>query len=274
MNYVGIIVFSLFAFGGNSPLSPSISAAREQVLKKDRVAALKILSEAEKNEKSLKKRSEIQAEAKRIAKIFFTNDGQRAFELAESIRYSGQTGYLAKYEEAFAKEGPHAGIYLGMSLGHLVAKNCAKSLEMASAATDLIADMHEAQFLIWRSQLCMNPKEIPSATLPQDVNGSVAAMRDALLASAALQRQELNGAENLARKSISADPKYPMGYYWLWQVKLKEGSGNNETEEAEKYLALCKEVTAEVRRKYYLDSDLCFDLVTAQEYLKKIESRQ
>jgi hypothetical protein len=272
LKLIGLFVFSM-AFAASGTLLPSILAAREHVLKRDRVAALKILSEAEKNEKSAKKRGEIQTEARRIAQIFFTNDGQRAYELAESIRYSGQSGHLVKYEEAFAKEGAHLGIYLGMSLGYLQAKNCIKSSEMASLARDLSPDNLEAKFLILRAQLCLNPKDAPTAQLPGDLASSPAAIRDALLASAALQRQELNGAENLSRKAISADPNYPMGYYWLWQVKLKEGT-TTETEDAEKYLALCKEVTSEVRRKYYLDPDLCFDLVAAQEYLKKIESRQ
>jgi hypothetical protein len=270
---LGLIVFSILVFAGNDKLLPSIVSAREQVLKKDRAAALKILNEAEKTEKSIKKRNEIRSEARRIAQIFFTNEGQRAYELAETIRYSGQAGYLVKYEEALAKEGSHLGIHLGIASGHLAAKNCTKAAEAATAATDLISDNIEAQFLLWRSQLCLNPHEAPAIRLPQDLPAPALAVREALLALAALQRQEFNGAENFARKAIVADANYPMGYYWLWQVKLKEGA-TTVTEEAEKYLALCKEVTPESRRKYYLDSDLCFDLVAAQEYLKKAESRQ
>lgn len=245
--------------------NPVIEAARAQVLLRNRGEALRILREgilvAKTPEPLIK-------ELSRTATLFFTNEGQKAYELAESTRHAGRSGYLPKYDEALTLEGDNTLILKSKSLGLLATQNCKEAKALLLEKQEVNPHDAEFKFLIFKADICLSPKE--ADTILAKIDNA-----PAILKSAFAQKHFLNGdmsvALQYANEAIKLDSEYPAGYFWAWKVLSAEKSEGADV--GEKYISLCKSISPAVRRKYYLDPDLCHSLTQVQEFLKQAEGQ-
>ncbi len=133
---LSIVCFILFGVVYAKP-PEVIRQAQELLLKKERSAAAILIQDAILKERNPRIMGDLQKELSRLMTLFLTNEGQRLYEMAESIRFSGQSGYTLKYEEALATEGEQYLILRGLAFGFLAQKNCKKAKEYIDGAVKL-----------------------------------------------------------------------------------------------------------------------------------------
>lgn len=251
---------------------PAIKESREYILNKERTkAAERLLRAIEFEKPDLSSRELILQELSRVSSLFLTNDGQKNFELAESIRLSGQTGYQAKYDEALLTEDNNLQILIGQALGLIAAKNCKEARTAIDRGEKVNPYSEEIKILKMKTSLCVGGVEIPT----EQISAIEAVTRSraialSILAQYYFQEKKYDLALIKAREAMNAETTLPTGYYYAWKVlsqNLNEG-----LDEAQSFLNLCKSINSKMRKKFYLDPLLCEGEDTVQEFIKKIET--
>lgn len=255
-----------------------VEQARENLSQKhDRTGAVKLLLEAIEDEKVVSKKQELIKEVQRISKIFISNEGQKQFELAESLRYSGQGAYLSKYQEALKTEGPNVVVLLGQALGYLGMKNCKFAKEVLDEIASINPFWEEAKLLRDRTEVCLGqPKSEGQTKVEAESPKELALYKKIMLAQRAFNEGQLQSSLKWAREAITSDPSFPMGYFWAWRAITKEEDVKEGElvglDEAQNYLAICKGLSPAVKRKYYLEPDICTETESVEDFVKKMES--
>ncbi|OFZ13788.1 MAG: hypothetical protein A2Z20_05970 [Bdellovibrionales bacterium RBG_16_40_8] len=266
-----LLSLSAFAAAPKIKVPDVIKMAKQKLVEHRRTEAVDILLSAILDENMVDSKIELQKELYQTITLFMTNEGQRLFELAESIRLSGQLGYQPKYEEAFGHEGKQLNILYGEALGYIKTKNCKKALEIISDIDSINPKSDETTYLRYRAQICSGAaiEELKEEALPKQKN--FLPYIKVTLAQKALREEKAEVALSLAREAIFADTNFPMGYYWAWKILKNEE--NVGLDEAQRYLALCKVVMPTLRRKYYWEPELCVDTESVEAYIKKVEGQ-
>jgi len=249
-----------------------MAQAQESLLKRERQKAADILSRAISDAKTLSAndRDVLLRELGRVNSLFFTNEGQRNFELAESIRLNGEQGYAPKYEAALLQEDGNFVVLVGQTLAFFANKNC----KAAQANIELIGKLYpqsaEYKVLRLKADICLTAP--PDTAVDEKNLENIANKKtivNALLAQKYYQQKNYDLALVKARESMRADPLYPSGFYWAWRILEK--NENEGLDEAQTFLGLCKSIDMKLRKKYYLDPELCSGTDQVEEFIRKIE---
>lgn len=249
---------------------PAILEAQKKFLNRDRRGAVTILQDAIKIEKTRARLEELTGALHQLATMFISEEGQRAFELANAIRFSGQNNYMAKYSEALVADEDNWSIYLYQALGYLQQKKCKQAKEVVDKAEMIDALRAENDYLKIKIQLCNKEEVLRSSVVALDFLDDKKIYKDIVFAQVEALAQKQEESLRYAARAISADKNFPMGYYWSW-VALKE-SESPGLEFAQKYRSLCRSMTTALRQKYYLEPELCFDLERVEGFIKKAEA--
>ncbi len=272
INFIGAIamaVTTLLPFAA-AATSSAVTEARAVLAEKHRDKAIIILLAAIKSEWSSIRRAELEAELQKTTQIFITNEGQRLFESAESARHSGHSGFLANYEAALKLEPQNSKVLASYILALMASKKCKASKEPLSQLEATNPYSEEFKLLNFKFQICSDPSLITT-----DQESDLEAGKDLQVFKKTVRAQQLilKGQSDqglaLARQANKIDDRYSSAYYWAWKALLKDDSG---LDEAQRYLNLCKNVSAETRRKYTWDPDLCTNIEEVDEFLKNEES--
>lgn len=266
------VIFTNFVFAGKETdkkahkLHTAIFESREKILERKRSEAIEILLKAITTEGANAKNQELKDELNRQASLFFTDEGQRAFELANAIRFSGQQNFMPKYIEALKFEPMNWDVLLNQAIGFLIMKNCKQALEAIGQAQATNPYRFESGYIAIRAQLCLNEKVTDTALRELKPATSDLHYKSALEA----QYFEFISVSDLAKSSadaaIAADKNYPMGYYWAWRATKVEPV--RAIFYAQKYLEVCKTITPQIRRAYYLNHDLCIETEAVEAFLE------
>ncbi len=253
-------------------VNPVIAEARDKIQNRDRVAATSVLIAALKNEKlSPLRHAEFIEELHKLAALFFSDEGQRAFEFANAMRFSGQPGFLPQYVDALKADPMNWIVLLYQALAQLQLKNCKAALDTLTKAEAIDPFRVEAKYLLARTRQCLNEESQKSVLEELTLGKDLLIYKLVTLAQLAVVEKNYLEVERHAKQAISLDKNFPMGYYWAWVAQKEEIEPR--TEEAQKYVILCKGVTAAIRRIYYLEPDLCTDVDTVENFLKKMEQK-
>jgi hypothetical protein len=248
-----------------------VDKARERLVERDRAGAAQLLIAAINSEKNGDTKIKLLKELKRANTLFFTEEGQRAYELGESVRYSGQEGYLKKYEEAEKSEAGNESVSIGLALAHLSLKNCKKAAAIIEAAKILNPFRSELKILAARAELCNETIGAQEAIAEAEtsIEKEFLLYKESISCQRAAIENKIEATLRHAKEVQKIDVNYPQSYYWVWRVqKNQENMGR---EDAQKYLSLCKNVQPPLRRKYFLEPQLCADVESVAEFVKKLE---
>lgn len=252
-------------------MSQSVLSARQKIVEGKRKVAIKILTEAIGLEKSVVGIAEFKKERQRLAAVFMTSEGQRLFELAESIRFSTQLNYMAKYEEALKLEDGNIQILISQTVGWLRAKECAKAAASIQEASELNSELEEVIILQAYVQLCLEEPSLTREKLLALTVSKENIFKKILLAKKAKQDENKKDMLTAAREAIELDKNYPTAYYWAWSaIKDEENAG---LDEAQSYLSLCRELTPQKRRKYASDPELCLEISNVEKFIHELENQ-
>lgn len=248
--------------------SKTVQEAREILIKKkDRKEALKLLTRAARQEAN---QAELLREIESIAYVFLTEEGQRTYELAESLLYSGNAASaLSKYEEALAKEPDNVQVLQGLVRARIARGECSAAEETNSKIRELLGEVTgEARYLRERVAYCL--KQPLSKNFENQSLGDLKRHSLLLVAQRLVKEEKLVEAQRILESKDLDNWEMPEVYFWRY--KAMGNSSSEAIEFAQKYLVQCAAITPAVRRKYRLEPRVCEHTAEAEEFVKRSEA--
>lgn len=264
------LVFLFTATLNATPASRAITQARGHILKKERQLALKQLSEQ--LEKDLHKagpRAELIREIDRQSKLFLTEEGQKHFELAESLLYAAKPGAIDKYEEALKTEDMNVIVLFGLARAQLAEGNCSLARQQIDKIDKLNPFWAEKKILKARIDLCLNQATLSVETDPAykaDLKNEYKVLQSEVFT----HQKKIKEAKE-ALKSINTKGS-PEVYYLLF--KLHEPVELEALQYAQNYLDACKGANPALRRENWLQPRMCLNKEEAEAFISKSEANK
>lgn len=254
-----ILVFSLIAnIWAADPISTAIEQAQSLAVKKNRREATAVLNKAIiAAAPPLRGRSKLIEAELSIAKVFFTDKGQRLYESGQSTMYDTPDTALNQYKEALTFEDNNILILDNIARVQLAKQDCNGAQATLQKVFALYPFASEPAILNLRALICLRNFEVfreKLKTLPALEKGQEFYVQ-VLVAQDLLQQKMWRKASDILQKVSEEDPKYPETYYFLTKAGLE--LGHDVEGWAAKYISLCKGVTLRERKHYSLEPQLC-----------------
>jgi|GEM_PF-2581706 len=248
----------------HADMTSVIQEAQKAAVAKNRKVATNKLLNAIKSEHTPKNKAKLMETLKSLADVFFTDQGQRLFETAQSMAYESSDTALARFNEALAMEDSNVVILLAMARVQLSKKDCASAETTLQTAGEINPYDKTLRFLRAKSLLCQHKATDALALLKMDpVDEPVA---NVTMASALYETGNEHEAMGLLQKTASRDASYPESHYWLW--KVAEDKTDAAEDQGQKYIALCKNLNLRTRRKYINEPCLCGQTQEVEDAIK------
>lgn len=243
-----------------------VQEARDQILKNNRVMALTSLQKAYREAGGPKLRQDLLKEMDRLSKVFLTEEGQKNFELAESILYSAKSGASERYELALNGEDENLHVLLGLSRSRLTEGNCAAAELALERARKVQPFDSELKLLTYKTVLCagQTPKAIETDPIaPKELKPYYDLIRLEILYT----QKKLKEMEGLIEQMKEVG--IPEALYW--QFKMHEANPSAALVYAERYVDACKGITTLQRRNFRLEPKLCSRVEEVTGFMSKNE---
>lgn len=270
MTKAKVIISVLIAIAGISAAAApkAIPAARELLLKRDRVGASQLLVDAF-AKSSGQSKIEIARELERLTTVFLTEQGQKNYELAESMLYEAQSGAEAKYEEALVLEPGNVQVLLGLVRAKMNAGDCAGANEKLNEIEKMNPISLEKKIFRYKTTLCLKKPLV-------GVENDPSFKGDMKVALKLIQIENLYNIQKIKEalahlKDIQSNPLPEISY---WQYKLHENEPALGTEAAQKYADICKSLSPAMRRQFKLEPRLCKKTEEVEEYIARNEEKK
>lgn len=241
-----------------------IQDAQKAAVAKNRKAATNKILNAIKAEHAAKAKAKLQEALQTLSEVFFTDQGQRLFETAQSMAYDNAETALTRFNEALGLEDGNVVISLAMARVQLAKKNCAGAEANLQAAAEINPYDKTLRFLRAKTFLCQHKPADALVLLKMDATDDP--VTSVTLASALLASGNSHDAKNLLQKTAARDASFPETHYWIW--KASEDEGDTADEQAQKYVALCKNLNLRTRRKYINEPCLCGQTQEVEDAIK------
>lgn len=249
----------------------AIEQAQAQALRKNRIAAAKILTQAAQEPgTSNKSKARLQEALNTLSKVFFTDKGQKLFEAAQSAMYENPDLALGQYREALKLEDDNVQILSNMARVQLAKQDCPGALTTLERARALNNGLAEPAVLELRTLICQKNFEVfreKLKTLPT-LEGEQGAMVSYFTAQDLMQQKLWRKAYEALLKVSEEQALFPETYFYLIKVTTEL---NRESDAwAEKYSGLCKGLNGRTRRRFAYEPRLCANAKeVADEMAKK-----
>lgn len=251
------------AFGQTS--SGAVKSAREKLLAKDRVGAAKILIQAIKLAPS-KEKPELIDELDKLTSVFLTEDGQKIYEMAESLLYSESAGAESKYAEALSLEDSNLQVMSGLVRAHLGKNKCDNARELLVQMTKMNPYQGEIKFLEALTNHCQKLNK-----LDNDLNFGKGELRpywQLLYIRQLLGDNKIREARSQLRELKDWD--HPEVAYF--EFKARSPNSDEALDFAQKYVDKCKAMTPAMRRKFKFEPRLCAHVSEAESFIANSEA--
>jgi|GEM_PF-3470535 len=259
-----------------------IEKARQLLLQKERVSAIAFLTASAQRENklgnSVKAKSLIQA-LDEVANTFITDKAQQSYELGLSLLEQDPEQALSKLEDAARVEPKNFVVELQVVRTHIILGQCSEAAIKARALIGLNPFSADAHLVLAQSVLCLNDlaefKRVRLAAVPIPTENKI---YWELLSS---QEAVLSGADASTLEKAKAQlrdlDKMPESHYWIWRLdqnlskmKIKK-IGPLPKQNADKYLALCKNPAKGLQRLYSKEPLLCRHVIEVENQIKTLE---
>lgn len=264
------IFFSLNAFAID-PTGNAVEQAQALAMKKNRKEACAILVNAIETSPPKSKAKLVDA-LNNIAKIFFTDNGQKLYELGQSTMFDSPDLALTHFQQALAVEDSNVAILNSVARVHLSKQDCGAAELVLQQARDINPYFGESAILQLRTFVCQQKFE----TLREKIK-----LLPVIDKTSEPYVQYFNGIDlqqlKMWRKSLDtllkvaeAEPQFPETYYYLSRAGLEIG---REVEPWQrKYVTLCKGLTIRERKRFGLEPRLCPHVKEVEDELAKKNS--
>lgn len=268
-----LIIFSLFlSFPAWSaePVQNPIEQAQALAIKKNRLEASTVLLRAITALPSgAKSRAKMIEALNTIARVFFTDKGQKLFEVGQSMMFETPDVALSRYREALALEDNNILVLNSIARVQISKQDCAGGLATLKSSNAISPFYADTVVLELRAHVCEKDFEAFRERLktlpPLDKNQE--AFVQYLLAQDFLRQKMWRKANEILLKVSQEQPRFPEVYYSL----LKAGEEMDHEDEgfAQKYVSLCKAVGPRERKQFALEPRLCANAKEVEDELAK-----
>ena len=264
---MGKLIFSIFiavnllpraSLYAADPVAAAIELAQSAAIRKNRAEATGILNKAiAAAAPPLRGRARLIETQSAIAKVFFTDKGQRLYESGQSTMYDNPDSAMNQYKEALALEDNNILIIDNMARVQLAKQDCGGAVTTLQKARALYPFAPEPAILELRALICQKNFELfrekvkllPTLEKGQDLYVQFLTAQDFF------QQKMWRRASDILQRLSEEDPKFPETYYFLTKAGLEL---NRDIEAwAAKYISLCKGVTFRERKHYSLEPQIC-----------------
>ncbi|MGZ3722254.1 MAG: tetratricopeptide repeat protein [Bdellovibrionales bacterium] len=266
-----ILIFTLIAnMWAADPISTAIEQAQSLALKKNRQEATAVLNKAiAAAAPPLRGRGKLIETEGAIAKVFFTDKGQRLYESGQSTMYDTPDAALNQYKEALTFEDNNILILDNIARVQLAKQDCAGAQATLQKVFAMYPFASEPAILELRTLICLKNfeafrerlKALPTLEKGQEFYVQL------LVAQDLLQQKMWRKASDILQKVAEEDPKYPETYYYL--TKAGQELGHDIEGWAAKYISLCKGVALRERKHYSLEPQICAGTKEIEDVLSK-----
>ena len=260
---IGAVIFALCLNGAAADSvvasASSIEQAHQLTLSRERLAAAEVLKSAideiknadSINQEALEKHKRALV---RISRVFYGQNAQKEFELAESLYFSKNPRSLSHYEQALRLEPKNVTILIGLMRDLLSREECRRALEVYEQISEMSPYDIEVRYFHWLALLCQEKGGAPQISrdlLEDEEVGPFAQI--AHLHWKTLNDMELNKENILDIQRRLKD--FPEAYYYLHLIAKEDEIINLDF--ARRYLELCRRSGSAERRRFNLIPHLC-----------------
>jgi predicted Zn-dependent protease len=251
----------------------AIDRARALIEKKDRARACAILSRALAREpKGSSGSHELAKALDELSEVFFTEQGQASWSLAESLADSKPREALDPYQAALRLEDGNLAALKGLARAHLSLAECERAdsaVKQAEAAYPLSA---EARLLRLQVLDCQkNYDALDALLLARDLDMEpVERSLKSLQAKALFRKKDGKKAKAFLNQWEQSAPDYPELFFWKWKFSAGAEAAERPSDRpsAVRYAQACQNLTPRKRKAFRLDVDLCKGKDAVDAYLK------
>ena len=256
---MGLLYVALIAnLWASDPVSTAIEQAQAAAVRKNRLEAVTILNKAiAAAAPPLRGRVKLIETENAIAKIFFTDKGQRLFEAGQSSMYDSPDTAMNQYREALNLEDNNILVLINIARLQMIKQDCAGAQVTLAKARSLYAYAPDAALLELRTVICQKNFEVfreKLKSLPALEKGQEMYLQY-FNAQDLLQQKMWRRASEILQKVSDEDPKFPEPYIYL--AKAGEELGRDVEAFQTKYVSLCKNVSLRDRKRYAMEPLLC-----------------
>ena len=249
--------------------TPIIEQAHAHALKKNRQEACAILQKAATATPSAKVRAKLTESLGQIAKVFFTDKAQKAYESAQSSIWENPDIALTQLRLALELEDGNILIQGSIARVQLLKSDCEGALTTAQAAQKVDPFDADSAALELRALACLQRSESlreRAKALPM-MDKWQESFVQYVLALDSLAQKSWRKTYDVALKLTEEQPGFSEGYFLLNKAGAEL---NRDVEPAlQKYVSLCKALTIRERKRYSLEHRLCTGLKEAEVELAK-----
>lgn len=265
------VILFLLPLGAAHSEEGTIQQARALALKKNRVEACRVLKSFLETQSASNKaaRTRVMNSLSQISKLFFTDKGQKIFESGQASMWESPDLALSQFREALALEDNNVQILNNLARVQLMKQDCEGALQSVQLSRKVDPYAGEAAVLELRAFACKGDfeslrdkaKSLPALDASEDV------FLQYLLALDSFQQRFWQKTSEGMFKLTESNPQFPESYFLL--AKSNAELGKNVEPYFQKYISLCKSITARERKRYSLEPRLCANLKEAEDELAK-----
>lgn len=200
-----------------------------------------------------------------IAKVFFTDKGQKAFEAGQSLMFENPDMALAQLREALAQEDGNQAVLTTIAKIQLAKQDCGGAESTLEKARALNPYASEPAVLELRTLACQKNfdglKERARLLPPLDK------WEEQYVQYLSAQASAPKKAFELLARLTEERPEFPEAYLQL--ARAGQALARADEPYLSKYISLCKAVTTKERKRFSIEPRLCASLKEAEDELAK-----
>ncbi len=252
-----------------------ISKSQNLSLQHDRLQACQVLIRAiQKESKGSSAYRELKENLEELSTVFYTDQAQATFAQGESLLETKPKDAIDKFQEALKLEEGNVSILRALARAQLRLDECSSADTTVKTTENYDAVSGEYQLLKLQSLQCHKDEAaLTEALEAKDIDMTGV---EKFLKVFPVEQNYLKKDIKKTRQLLSAweaqMPDYPEVYFWKWQVSNLQGTPDKLS--AEKYLQLCKGLSARKRKSFNLDVDLCKSIDEVDAKLKTLEVKK
>ncbi len=246
-----------------------ISKSQNLSLQHDRLQACQILIRAlQKENKNSSAYRELRTSLDNLSGVFYTDQAQATFAQGESLLETKPKEAIDKFQEALKLEDGNMAILKALARAQLRIDDCRGADTNIKNAENFDSVSAEYHLLRLQALDCHKDFDALNEELKEkdiDLDGIEKFMK-VFSVDENFQKKDFKKARQQLSLWETQSPDYPEVYFWKWQISNAQGVPDKVS--GQKYLQLCKAMTARKRKSFNLDVDLCKSTEDVEAKLK------
>ena len=201
-----------------------------------------------------------------VARVFFTDQGQRAFETGQAELFENPDAAAVRLRDALTHEDGNVVVRLTLAKFYLLKQNCAAARAEITGVRAMNPEDADAAALELRAMACdhaYNGMREKVRALPPLGRWQTAFVNYVQARAWLHEGAGPRAAEALARVNVDF-PRFPEAYYYAARAEGARGAGEDALR---KYVGLCRGITGRDRREFALEPRACARLKEAEDEL-------